>query len=1098
MISLIIFDKRVMRVQTRPRPLHSTERAPEVNPKDFELPTTAAPLEAAPESLVSCRQTGGAVRPGLSASRRTDPCTFALLPDGACDNLCRWIAAPAAIGIPLAVFIFRKGAAMNRPGTLAFSGIILSFIILAAYQCPAGPLPIQEWEEEYWQQRADCEISVLLDSDTRMLTGEETISYRNNSPDTLEWFYLHLYPNAYREKSSQLIRDFMQGTLYFFIGLPGPMRGWIEATSLKVDGIDTEFSVEGTILSAGFPRPLLPGGEAKIYISFEEKIRRRIGRAGYSGSHFDIAQWYPKMAVYDREGWHPDQFRIGEFYGEFGTFDVHIELPEGFVVAATGLPVSGDPGWKKNKLGIGEEGGRPHGMTGEGGAGGGELKTKKLHFRAENVHDFAWCADPTLVLQDTTWHGVKLMSVFRSWNRSWADSVLARGLRALAWLEETTGPCPYPAISIVDSPTHGGMEYPMLVMNGSTDEDLILHELAHIYYYGALANNERAEAWMDEGFAQYMTFWYAHRRHGPFGGEEDPRFPYSLFPRRKMYERIAAPVIDRHRTGFAERVAKPVHEFRNGYRLMVYVKAPLFLRALHYTVGDENFRSILHTYFDRWKFKHVNKESFLSVCEEVSGMDLREFFTQWLNTTKSCDYSVERFDVERTQDGFMCNVRVERKGEMMMPLRLVFRMRDGDWVEKRIDGFLRTIDESYTLAEEPVSLEINPDNEILDIHMVDNYAPRRRGLALDLPFNEYHPPGSYQFRIVPIGFYNDIDGGKAGLRLRGSYDDLYRKFTLQSLYGFESGSVDFYGSFEHPLWYLGRDASLALEGYYREGRQGAVVTINKIRRESLYSPLAQHMTFSAFYQEITDKSYIFEHTYEEGRNLRVGMTIATRPRTDLFTSSLFAGVDRSLWGSEFNYERFTMKADLRPARRFTLPLKPYMRFFLGYSSIDPPLQERFNLAGAGSLEKEAYFWLRSVGAFPKGRYNNFHVPGDANLRGYYDGDYSFKRIFASNLELQLPFPLPIPRHLSRKLDRRLYLFYDWGKVYDESPLEALPPAGRGGIDAGLFDDILYDSGFGIRLWRITAEFPIYISHPVLTGDEEKWDFRWTVGLRSLF
>ena len=169
-----------------------------------------------------------------------------------------------------------------------------------------------------------------------------------------------------------------------------------------------------------------------------------------------------------------------------------------------------------------------------------------------------------------------------------------------------------------------------------------------------------------------------------------------------------------------------------------------------------------------------------------------------------------------------------------------------------------------------------------------------------------------------------------------------------------------------------------------------------------------------------------------------------------------------------------------------------------HAAIDPPLQERFTLAGANALAKERYFWLRSVGAFPKDQYNNFHVAGDANLRGYYDGTFAFKRILSSNMELQLPFPLPVSRAVARMLDRRLYLFYDWGKVFDERPLEGLPPSVRGTFDENTFDGVLTDFGVSVSLWKITAEFPLYLSKPALVGSTDKWDFRWTIGFTRLF
>jgi hypothetical protein len=970
---------------------------------------------------------------------------------------------------------------------------------------PAEARATAETEEPYWQQEANYTIKASLDTKERVLSGTETITYTNNSPDTLIEFHLHLYANAFREKTSPLIRDYLQGTLYFFVGLPESMRGWIDVADLAVNGAASAFSVDGTILTSAFPKPLLPGETASIALSFSLQIMRRLGRMGWSGDQFDMAQWYPKMVVYDRDGWHPDQYRMGEFYGEFGAFDVHITLPETYVVAATGVPVSGDPGWTRNPLrrvpaagsgGGGHPGGRP---AARAAAAAASEATKTLHFRAENVHDFAWCANPSFIVQDTTHNGVRIMSFFRPWNRAWADTTLAHALRSVQWLETVAGPFPYPQVSIVDCSTRGGMEYPMLVMNGSVDESLVLHEIAHNYFYGALGNNERAEAWLDEGFVQYLVFRNAEEKHGPYGEPSKRRWPFSIFRERRMWDDIEKPVVRLHRTGFAERIATPVHEFKNGFNTMPYIGAPLFLRALRYTVGDESFRAIIATYVERWKYKHVDEEAFRDVCEEVSGMDLKEMFRQWLHSTKSCDYRLARFKTTRTKDGWSADLRIDRKGELMMPVTLAVRLADGNTVTERFDGVSRTTTDTLRFEARPVWAAINPENEILDVYRLDNVLPRQRHYTLDVPGNAYYPPDAYSLRFLPFGMYNDVDGGKAGLRLRGSFDDAYRKLTLLGAYGFESGAVDVYGSYRHPAGYFGRDASLFASGFIREGRKGASLEIAKIRRKSLYDPLAHTIRLGLVYHELTDETYVFPFTYEKGLNFkgRIGVSIA--PKTDIFESNLDFSLERTMWGSDFDTEKLGVSLALSPGIRADfLPVKPYLRFFLGRAMVDAPVQERFQLAGAGTLAKENYFWLRSVGAWPKDHYGNFHVPGDANLRGYYDGTFAFKQVFASNVELELPFPLPVGRKLARALDRRLYLFFDWGKVMDARPLEGLAPWVRGSFDENCFDEMLLDAGVGVSLWKLTAEFPLYLSHPALVGQDEKWDLRWTIGFKRLF
>ncbi|MBU8921366.1 MAG: M1 family metallopeptidase [Bacteroidales bacterium] len=950
--------------------------------------------------------------------------------------------------------------------------------------------------DPYWQQKADNSIMCTLNPETHMLTGSNIISYTNNSPDTLDAFYLHLYPNAYREKASPLIEDHLPGVWTILVGLTGSARGWIDITSLTVNGDSLSFDVDGTILSATFPRPLVPGRTVSIEVHFSELVRKKLGRSGFLGDHYALGQWYPKMVVYDKNGWHADQFRKGEFYGEFGDFDVEITIPDEFVIASTGILVSGDAGWEKALAAAGEKAQETGGQAGTADASDTYGHEKTVKFRAENVHDFAWCADPEFALEKAEYNGYEIRSFYRKWNSSWADSALARGVRCMKWMEDFAGPYGYPQISIVDVHSGGGMEYPMLVMNGSADEDLMLHEIGHNWFYGMLANDEREEAWMDEGMTTYQTYLRRETEFGPYGDEKEQSFLSSFKP-RKIWDRLSRQVIYYHRTGFAERVATPYHEFNNCGRTMVYTKGALFMRALRYHVGDADFRRIMHTYLEKWKFKHVDEDAFLDVCEEISGQDLGEFFIQWLHSTKNCDYRVDRFKVSESADGFTADVKVKRKSEMMMPLTLAFRLKNGNTVTERVDGMPREYENTFTFPIEPVSVAINPDNEILDIYLLDNFAPRKRELMFELLPSDYYPSDAYQFRVSPLGFYNDIDGGKAGLCLKGSYDGIYKNFTLQGLYGFESGEFDVYGSFENPLTYFGREADWKIDGYYREGRQGASLSIFKTRRKHLSEPLTKHYTLKLGYQELTDPDYVYPGMYEEGPNIKSSLFIASYPKTDVFNTSFFLGLERSFYGSDFSYEKLTFNARIWPSRFWPLPIEPRMRLFFGRATMDPPLQEMFNLAGAGPVDKEDFFWLRSKGAFPEDYYNNFHVAGDANLRGYFDGDFSFKSIVSSNIELKLPF-LPLGKKLSNALRPELYLFYDYGKALGEDPLEALPDEVGERLGENAFDYVLQDAGIGIKIWNITAEFPFYLSHPEISGETENWDMRWTIGFSSLF
>ncbi|MCK4549199.1 MAG: hypothetical protein KAU49_03485, partial [Candidatus Krumholzibacteria bacterium] len=777
----------------------------------------------------------------------------------------------------------------------------------------------------------------------------------------------------------------------------------------------------------------------------------------------------------------------------FGTYDVTLRIPNQYVIAATGLPVEGDPGWTlnekpkhKGRSGGGHPGGHPaeadtRGMKRGRDDAGLSLSLKTVHFRAVNVHDFAWCADPLFVVEETKVGDYSVKSFYRQWNRAWADSALARTVSTMNFLDDLVGAYEWPQISIVDSPTRGGMEYPMLVMNGSPDKALIVHEVTHMWFYGMLANNERDEAWLDEGPAQYNMFNWIVENTG----------------RKDLWEDITHSVIELHRGGFAEPVATPHHEFESSGRTMIYNKSALFFRSLKYRVGDENFDRILKEYFRIWKFKHVDEEAFRAVCEDVTGTDLDDFFKQWIHSVKNCDYKIERFR-HRKEDGVhWADVRIKRRGEIIMPLTLEFKLKSGSVVREQVDGMPREIEKSFSFDSKPKSIAINPDNEILDIYQLDNNSSGTKKFAIENPWRSEWPRASRLLEFFPIGWYNEIDGIKAGLRLKSSYDDTYNRIILQGTYSEKSGAIDGYLKYSHPVGWLGRGTILNLEGFYREGRQGGSFVLDKIQRKSLSDPMPRFWQLRFVYHDLFDEEYVYPHIYDKGTNLRLGGSFELAPKTDVLATSLKIDFDRSFWGSKQSYEKFSLDTRIWPTHRFSFWLKPKLRLWFGSSGIDPPEQEKRNLAGAGALEKEKYFWLRSVGAFPEDYYNNWVLPGNSNLRGYFDGDYAFKRSLAVNTELGLPFW--VPRFLKRTLkDRQLYLFYDAGTVLDTRPLEALPSELAASLGHAYFDSWFQDFGVGIKIWVIKAEAPLWLSHPELSGEDEKWAPRWTIGIHTLF
>ena len=277
----------------------------------------------------------------------------------------------------------------------------------------------------------------------------------------------------------------------------------------------------------------------------------------------------------------------------------------------------------------------------------------------------------------------------------------------------------------------------MLVMDGRVRESLVVHEIGHIYFYGILANNELDEAWLDEGFTTFQTDWYKLTKYGDHGLQL-PNWYERFTPQYTILEDQRHRIFPMMRAGYGEAISTPAYEFENDYYAMVYRKASLVLWALRYVVGEDTFDRILKQYFTEWQFKHINEERFKKVCEDVSGMDLDWFFEEWLHTRKLCDYRFAEMKtaVDPSGQGYLTQVRIEREGEIVMPLTIVFTFDDGTTQTARIEGRLRTIKKTYDFPEKPAKAAINPNNEIMDISLHDNFIPRRWAFPIDWPNNQ--------------------------------------------------------------------------------------------------------------------------------------------------------------------------------------------------------------------------------------------------------------------------------------------------------------------------------------------------------------------------
>jgi len=510
--------------------------------------------------------------------------------------------------------------------------------------------------QNYWQQNADYNIFVDVNAKTNSYKGNQEIIYTNNSQDTLNKVFFHLYFNAFKVGSDMAVRlkngDDINTRFDVDISKLTPEEeGFLKVNNLKQDNKSVETYVSDTILEVILVNPILPGNSSVFKMDFKGQVPvtiRRAGRDSPMGVKFSMAQWYPKISEYDYEGWNTAPYTGREFHGVWGDFDVSIKIDEDYIVAASGYLQESDP--SNYKLGI---------KSG---------KKRIWNFLAPKVHDFTWAADPDYIhdiYQGA--NGVQLNFYYKN------DPEIIENWKALQpvtaellnFFNKNIGTYPYKQYSVVQG-GDGGMEYSMLTLVNSGKDFVPLvsvtsHELAHAWFQGVLATNEMNHEWMDEGSA---SFFGDLAESFVLGSD----FTNSIRSSYGRYISLANSGQEMPQSTNANR-----YKYNRAYESTAYSKGFVFLSQLRYIIGLEAFNKTIKNYYNTYKFTHPLPNDFRRIAEQSSGILLNWYLTDWTQTTNKIDYAISQVEENKNKS----IVTLERIGLMPMPLEVLVEYIDG-------------------------------------------------------------------------------------------------------------------------------------------------------------------------------------------------------------------------------------------------------------------------------------------------------------------------------------------------------------------------------------------------------------------------------------
>jgi len=902
-----------------------------------------------------------------------------------------------------------------------------------------------------WQQSVSYEINATLDTDQNTLTAVERLTYCNNSPHALDTLYLHLHANAYRDGDTYYAQEEAKlGNNRFVKALPKD-RGYSSINGVVSSGDTLDFAVDETIMRIPLNEPLASGDSIMLHIDYYLKIPGPFPRLSNWSGHYKIVEWYPKVCVFDSEGWHLDPIHpLSDCsYGEFGDYDVTIDVPGNYVVAGTGTQVEpGEVEFLDHLIATGAKPDRP--------------ERKTVHFLAENVSDFAWVCDSNFIVEEYIVKNAEILVFRRKKDGSWANAGMY-AVNAVSRYNTWFSEYPHACLNLVQSYGGDGATYPQMVIM-STGEDpmtrlfeaILFTKIGLQWSSGILGMNGIDDAWFCEGLALYAAIRCMEETYGednsliktgilpPLSLRYYHRFYYYLVQTNQLEKPMTTP-------------ASEYHDAIISYDNNVKSKPALFFLNLESICGREKFDAVLGQYFEEYAYKHSSVEDYVDICERVCNRDFEELFRSLRTTTDFCDWKVK--EVEDN------TVVVVNNGDLRLPADVHITTDVSDYIYS-VDGTQKT--DTIIVPEESGEIKkvvIDPLENLMDPNYWNNYSPRRLKIkpiwAMDLPSYS-----AYQFIWTPWVWYNDYDGIIFGFH---SFGDKFADFDfikggnqVKASYTYGTSSKRGYPSFsfQTPLFFDGskRIRIMASMSRSRSGDNLGFGITNKLGQP--FSTRPQIWVDNVLiYHGVNSYAGVDSIDWDLGTN--VVFSNVLRYRFKQLSVEAMLGLALHGFGGDWQYFKATFEA--KQDVHVFLPIN--IRVFAGHIFGTPPTHELLFLSGSMRLKGLAgALFSQSGTTSPQER---LHIPADGNIRGYQTMHIKSENMYTLNLE----FP-------NNTLVRA---FVDVG-YYNEFA-----------FDAGLRLVIGAESFPALPLYglSISLNLPFYAYTP-----GEPWKLRWSLGFYS--